>query len=314
MDRRNIVVFVSSTQQGLRLDQVLGATDLLSRTRARKLIAQGAVWVDGRRTKVAGRKMQSGQRIEVFLGGREEDVSAERRDLPVLFRDERFVVIDKPCGLPSAPTPSKSQGVVTSILVDQLGLQREPFPVHRLDRDTSGIMVLALDRQGAALATRLQERGLITRKYLALAVGRPESDDGTWDAALGRDPRRQGRWRVTAAGRRAETKYRVLGPSRFSGIWLLELELVTGRTHQIRIHMAHAGCPVLGDPWYGTGRDLPDGCDGAWVRCLGGRPRMFLHSAFWETKDQALSLSVSSVPDWKGEIEAHWTEQTGLWR
>ncbi len=303
--RGPLVVIVTPGQEGLRLDQVLGATEELSRTMARRLIGQGAVWLDGRRIKVFGRRVRAGQRIEVYLeetsnpkGSGKTTAVTRTPAVKVLYRDERFVAIDKPPGMPSAPTPRRQDGVATSETAGALGLDHAPQPLHRLDRDTSGVMVMALSQDAAKLVSSLQQEGVIERRYLALSLGRPEQDEGLWDAPLARDPGRPGRWRVWDRGRAARTGYSVLGPSRFEGLWLLELTLQTGRTHQIRLHMSHAGCPVVGDPWYGAAGSIVSPSAGTWARSLDGRPRMFLHSKLWGLRDDRLTLRIESVPDW----------------
>ena len=300
MSRRADII-VTGDNVGERLDKVLSSTGLVSQREGRRLIQQGSVWVDGKRVKGVGRKLGVGQRVIVYLPLRPSSVPrgpssvprGEPRGLPgdaasgspanvpsgleVLHQDREICAIHKPAGLASAPTPRRDQGVATTILARQLGLSAPPIPIHRLDRDTSGVMVLALNREAAARYTELQMRGVVERRYTAVGRGAVAPRSGRWEWPLARDRRRRDRWQVDAQrGKRAVTLYEMGAPlERFPSLFFYHLQLVTGRTHQIRLHMAKAGAPVVGDPWYGYGRRRP-------VRHLGGEvvnpPRLLLHS------------------------------------
>ncbi len=283
---RRFELLVGPRDAGTRLDVLVARLPGMSRGRARRLIDRGAVWVDGRRVRVAGKRLGQGRRVVVFVGeeAREEpDLTAR-----VLYLDDHLVAVDKPAGLPAVPTPSECRVVVPVLLARQLGWSQEPVPVHRLDRDTTGVMVLARDRDTANEVAECLAAGKVQRHYLALAMGMPEEEEGVWDWPVERDPRRVGRWRIAPAGRGkpAVTKYRVLGPvRRLPGVWALALQLVTGRTHQIRLHMAHAGLPVLGDRWYGA---VPPGVE-----------RMYLHSHRWKLSCGKRRVSVEADPEWR---------------
>lgn len=267
-----IELTVSLAEAGERLDKVLGAHPALSRTLARKLIDSGAVFVEGRRTHRASRAMAAGERIRV---PRELPTLVEVDLVPrLLHRDERLLVVDKPAGIPSAPTPLGVTGTLPALLAQQLGLGRLPLVVHRLDRDVSGVMALALDKEGARRLTAAFQAGSVRKWYHALVAKAPPLEAGTLDAPIGRDPCRRGRMIVSGGGDPARTDYRVTGAvPGYPGCHVLELRLHTGRTHQIRVHLAHLGCPLLGDRWYGGPRRITS---------LAGKsvpvPRLGLHS------------------------------------
>jgi 23S rRNA pseudouridine1911/1915/1917 synthase len=254
---------VDEKDRGLRLDQLLAArVPGLSRRKARVVIDIGGVFVDRARVKVAGRLLKPGQVVEVHLGGaleratKEVGRAARDRDadaLPdyrVVFEDEHLIVVDKPAGLLTAPTPESDRGN----LADLLARRREPpeilFVVHRIDLPTSGLLVFA---RTAAANRALSERFRvhdIDRAYLAVLAGTVEGDRFTVRAPVGGKDAVSHLEVVRRFGERA-TQVRVA--------------LETGRTHQIRIHAAHLGHPVLGDPTYGQRGD----CD---------PPRLALHA------------------------------------
>ena len=205
------------------------------------------------------------------------DAQPEPIPLDVVYQDADVLIVDKPAGLVTHPAPGHSGGTLVNALLalDQAdggglgtiaGIQR-PGIVHRLDRDTSGLLMVARnDAAQASLQAQLKARR-VHKRYLALVSGAVAAQLGRIEAPIGRDPRHRTRMAVVASGREAITGYRVR--ERFAGWTLLELELVTGRTHQIRVHLASIGHPVAGDQVYATGaaRRGPDG--------LG---RMFLHA------------------------------------
>jgi tRNA pseudouridine32 synthase / 23S rRNA pseudouridine746 synthase len=171
--------------------------------------------------------------------------------LPILFRDARFVVLDKPAGLPVHPGPRGGASVEDAF--PTLSRRRDgPWLAHRLDADTAGCLVVALRRAALLAAQQAFASGAARKTYWAVVVGGPEGEAGSVDAPLAKRSDRQG-WRmvVAADGQRAVTDWCVLG--RGAGVAWLELRPRTGRTHQVRAHCAHLGCPVLGDPLYGGG-------------------------------------------------------------
>src|SRR5262249_2401681 len=198
---------------------------------------------------------------------------AEAIPLSILYEDAHLLVVDKPAGLVVHPAPGHEAGTLVNALlshVPELDAAEDvarPGIVHRLDKDTSGLLVVAKDAPThAALAAQLQEHRMIKR-YLALVEGHMPVPEGTVEAPIGRDPRSRQRMALVAAergGREARTQFRVLRQGR--GRTLLEVQLETGRTHQIRVHMAAIHHPIVGDPVYGRSQPpLP--------------PRQFLHAA-----------------------------------
>lgn len=290
-----ILVTVPPGAAGERLDRFLGAQPGFSRTLARRLIDAGAVFVQGTRIRRASRPISPGEVIraprglpplcETSLGPR------------VLHQDRHLLVVDKPPGVPSAPTPLGVRGTLPELLREQLGLGQLPLVVHRLDRDVSGVMALALTREGARRLTLAFEHKNVRKHYRAIVWGAPPLESGTVEAPLGRDPARRGRMRVAPGGDPARTDFRRLGEvPGYGGCHLLELRLHTGRTHQIRVHLAHLGCPIVGDRFYGGPLRVTDET-GRTVAV----PRLCLHSARLELPladpDGPLSTFEAPLPE-----------------
>lgn len=263
---------VTADQDGERLDKVLGRRPGCSRTLARKLIDAGAVFVNGRRTRRASRTIRAGDHIRAPRALPEVG-EVELIDR-ILFRDQDLIAVDKPAGVPSAPTPYGVRGTLPELLRRQLQLKELPRLVHRLDRDVSGVLVLALHRRATRRLTAWFRQGRARKLYRALVGGRPAAPSGELDDPIGPDPAHPGRMRVSSRGAAARTSYVMVGEAAcFPGCSDLELVLHTGRTHQLRVHLAAAGLPVLGDRWYGGQRRLV-GVDGQSVTV----PRLCLHA------------------------------------
>jgi 23S rRNA pseudouridine1911/1915/1917 synthase len=245
---------VGPEDDGNRLDKVV-ATMVASRAQAQKAIADGRVKVDGQPVSKS-RSVLEGQTVAVMVPPERAaaTISHEQSDVPIVYQDDAIVVVDKPAGMVVHPAPGH-RGVT---LVEALGgrtaggPEDRPGVVHRLDRDTSGLLVLA--RSDSALRTlqaALSERR-VKREYLALVQGTPPAHAGTIDAPIGRDPRDRTRMAVDGdTPRSATTHFKVL--EHLGLTTFLAVTLDTGRTHQIRVHLEAIGHPVVGDPTYGDG-------------------------------------------------------------
>ncbi len=249
-----------------RLDRYLSRElPSLSRSRLQGLIRRGRVLVDGLPALKSGQKLKTGQEIILEIPPPERTtVVSEDIPLDVAYEDEDLIVVNKPQGMVVHPSKGHQGGTLVNALLHHCrnlsginGVLR-PGILHRLDKDTSGLLVAAkTDAAHLGLAEQLKKR-LVIREYLALAYGRPSAGRGTIDAPLGRHPRERKKMAVSPGARKAVTHYCLL--EEFPGVSLLRLRLETGRTHQIRVHLAYMGHPVLGDPVYGRRRekfDLP---------------------------------------------------------
>ncbi|MEW6750212.1 MAG: RluA family pseudouridine synthase [Candidatus Latescibacterota bacterium] len=240
----------------MRLDLFLGQRcPDLSRSRIQGLIRAGSVLVNQRPAR-CGYAVRPGDRVALEIPAPTPlQVAAEPLELSVVHEDADLLVIDKPAGMTVHPAPGSWQGTLVNALLhhcpDLSGINGvlRPGIVHRLDKETSGLLVVAKsDAAHRSLASQLETRRL-HREYVALVWGVPDAGAGSVDAPIGRHPADRKRMGVVLAGRRAVTHYRVT--DRFAFTAGLKLELETGRTHQIRVHLQHIGHPVFGDPVYG---------------------------------------------------------------
>jgi 23S rRNA pseudouridine1911/1915/1917 synthase len=272
--------------EGDRLDAFLAKKTELSRARVQKLIDAGRVRIGGATSLRKSEPVAAGQRVEVDVPP-PEPVSLVPENLPidVVYEDDALLVINKAAGMVVHPAPGHARGTLVNALLHHVtdlqgvGGRLRPGIVHRLDKDTSGLMVVAKrDDAHQALTAGLRARRM-RRLYQAASWGHLTAPTLTVDAPLGRDPRDRKRMAVVATGRRAVTHVRVR--ERWVAAELLDVALQTGRTHQIRVHLAHAGHPVVGDPLYGTGWGRGMGGPGrSWAAALTKRvPRLFLHAA-----------------------------------
>jgi 23S rRNA pseudouridine1911/1915/1917 synthase len=243
-------------RSGERLDVFLArALPDCSRAAARRLIESGHVLVDGRAGK-GSQRLSAGARVEAIVPPpRPSALSPEPMPLDIVYEDAGLLVVNKPSGLVVHPSAGHAEGTLVHGLLayaDDLsgaGGEERPGIVHRLDRDTSGLLMVAKnDHAHAALSRQLQER-TVRKFYLALVHGVPRPERGVIDAPIGRDPRNRQRMAVLAGGRPARTGYAARATR--GGYTLVVARLETGRTHQIRVHFAGMGCPVAGDPTYG---------------------------------------------------------------
>ena len=270
---------IAAPEDAPRLDTLVASALQLSRNQAATLIAEGRVTVDGRREK-ASYKAAAGESIAVQLPPPQptRPVLAEQIPLVVLYEDDDVLVIDKPAGMVVHPAPGNWSGTLVNALKGRGGPLsqggdaaggREGI-VHRLDKETSGLLLVArTDRAHQVLGAELQARR-IRRRYAALAWGHLSADQLSVDKPLARDPRDRKRMAVVNTGRPARTDFTRL--ARFDSADLLRAHLHSGRTHQIRVHLAAIGHPVVGDDTYGGGG----------ARRLVGLPphRHFLHAAW----------------------------------
>ncbi len=270
-----VTVTVPPSAGRRRADRVVADACGLSRSYVQRLIEDGRLTVGGQAIK-SNTVLDAGTSLELDIPDRPPaTIEAEEIPLDIVYEDDDVLIIDKPAGLVTHPAPGQNSGTLVNALLARggaaaygaIGGADRPGIVHRLDRDTSGlIMVGRNDRAQAALMAQLKARR-VKKTYLALVAGATEAENGRIEAPIGRDPRHFSRMSVTASGRPSVTAYRVR--ERFAGWTLLEIDLLTGRTHQIRVHLASIGHPVAGDRVYATGaaRTGPDGLE-----------RLFLHS------------------------------------
>jgi 23S rRNA pseudouridine1911/1915/1917 synthase len=271
-----IAVEVPEGAAGSRADRFMADASGLSRAYVQRLISEGRLTAAGRVLR-ARDPVAAGARLELDVPPvRDDVVEPEAIPLEVVYEDADVLVIDKPAGLVTHPAPGHEHGTVVNALLamdagrgelSTLGGVRRPGIVHRLDRDTSGLLMVARnDAAQVALQAQLKARR-VKKTYQALVAGSVAAQVGRIEKPIGRDPHDRMRMAVVADGKPAITGYRVR--ERFGAWTLLEVDLVTGRTHQVRVHLASIGHPVAGDPVYarGTSRRGPVGLE-----------RLFLHA------------------------------------
>jgi len=270
---RGEAFLVESGETGTRLDVLVGHRLGLTRSFANKLVRKGEVRLSSAQVPKPSLKLAAGTLVEVIIRDIEPlDLEPEPVDFGVVYEDEEILVIDKPAGLVVHPAPGHWTGTLVHGLLyrdPRIGLINRvlrPGIVHRLDATTSGLLVVArtseaLDRLILSFKSRAVEK-----RYLALAWGKPRQAKGVIEEPIGRDPSNRLRMAVVEDGKSSRTDYRVLASYR-EGFSLLECDLRTGRTHQIRVHLRHAGHPLVGDTLYAPRKKSPFPTE-----------RVFLHS------------------------------------
>ncbi|WP_242341330.1 RluA family pseudouridine synthase [Anaeromyxobacter sp. SG66] len=292
---KRLSLAVGPADAGERLDRFIAARGGISRGIARRTLDAGGVFLDGRRCKVSGKLLHEGQEVVVNLeeAGRSAPAPGALDRSRLLYADRDLVAVDKPAGVPAQPTLTTDQGTLPELVAALLGA---PVTlVHRLDRETSGVTVLARSAAAAAALAEAFRTGTPEKTYLALCARAPAPPEGRIDAPLGKDPARAGLRRVDPRGDAAATRYRTLREGPLAA--LVEARPETGRTHQIRVHLAHLGAPLLGDPRYGGPRRVGEVAI----------PRVMLHARRLEIAHPASGARLvfeASVPDDFGAAEA----------
>ncbi len=263
---------------GIRLDAFLSADGALTRSQAARLIVEGRVRVNGKPAAKSAR-LSGGETITVDVPQlRETALPPQDIPLDVVYEDDDVIVVNKPTGLVVHPAPGHPDGTLVNALLHHcgdslsgIGGEKRPGIVHRIDRDTSGLIIAAKnDAAHLALSAQLKDHSL-SRTYECLVTGNMKQDSGTVDAPIGRSSADRKKMAVVPTGRRAVTHWEVV--ARYPGVTHLRCRLETGRTHQIRVHMAYIGHPILGDTVYGAKKPVP----GLTGQCLHAAGLRFIH-------------------------------------
>ncbi len=274
----NDILYVKAQESGERIDALLARSiENLTRSQAQRLLESGLVTVDGAPVK-KNRKTAPGElyRVEIPEAA-ETELVAQDIPLDIVYEDGDVIVVNKPRGMVVHPAPGHPDGTLVNALMfhcgdslSGIGGEKRPGIVHRIDRDTSGLIIAAKnDAAHLALSEQLSDHSL-ARVYECVVHGRMREDAGTVDAPIARHPSDRKRMAVVPGGRRAVTHWEVI--ARYNGWTHLRCRLETGRTHQIRVHMAHIGHPLLGDEVYGKSPEK-----GLTGQCLHARELKFVH-------------------------------------
>ena len=286
---------------GARLDAWLAANvEELTRSAAVRLIEEGRV-TRGGKPLVKKDKVIGGETIEVALPEPEKvDVVPQNIPLNIVYEDGDVIVVNKPKGMVVHPAPGHSDGTLVNALLyhcgdslSGIGGELRPGIVHRIDRDTTGLIIAAKnDFAHQRLSAQLQDHTL-SRIYRCIVIGNMREDSGTVDAPIGRHPVDRKKQAIVADGRRAVTHWRVL--ERYQGLTYVECRLETGRPHHIRVHMAHTGHPILGDTVYGNKKEVP-GLQGQCLHAVGLR---FIHPR----TEQPVELSCGLTEEFEVQLK-----------
>jgi 23S rRNA pseudouridine1911/1915/1917 synthase len=300
-------IVIDPAQAGMRLDMVLNEFlqqhhEGVSRSSVQKLIEQGGVRRDGSGALKSNHKVREGEEYTVLLAEEQaRDLGAEDIPLSILYEDDAIIVLDKQPGLVVHPAPGNAAHTLVNALLHHTPNLSSVNPlrpgiVHRLDKDTSGVMVVAKTNESHHALARQFSEHTVRKVYCALVRGRMEFDEGVIEVSIGRHPRRRNEMAagIGLASKEAQTKYRTL--FRGEGFSLVELFPRTGRTHQLRVHLAFLGHPILGDMTYGKGQ--------------GTFPRLALHArsiGFLHPVTQAFVEYAAPLPP---EFAEHYPQST----
>jgi 23S rRNA pseudouridine1911/1915/1917 synthase len=303
-DATELALTVEADAAGQRLDRWLAArvTDV-SRARVQELIEGGHVRVDGVARKRAHR-LHEGARVDIEVPPRLlDELRPEPIALTIVHEDEDVLVVDKPAGMVVHPGAGHRDATLAAAAlahapaIARVGGERRPGIVHRLDKDTSGLLVIAKTLRAYESLTRQLAERTAKRRYLAIVHGHVRGERGTIDAPIGRDPRHRQRMAVLTPGRGKRAITRWVVAERFRDFTVLDVGLETGRTHQIRVHMASLGHPIVGDRVYGPKASPPIPLDGL---ALHARALSFVHPA-----TQAVKEFTASIPDRLERLLSH---------
>jgi 23S rRNA pseudouridine1911/1915/1917 synthase len=301
---------VEAAEARLRLDEFLaGRLGEISRMRLRRAIAEGEVTLNGA-TSHAGKRIEPGDEVRVRIDDETPTaMTPEPIPLEILYEDDSLAVVVKPAGMVAHPTPHHRSGTLANALSHHFNRDRAPgapwvrpgLP-HRLDGATSGLMVVAKSQRALSRLTIQFLNRRVEKRYLAIVYGRVLENEAVIDAPIGYDPDQRPRWRVLPEGRPSQSRFQV--QERKGGFSLLDLEPITGRTNQLRIHCAHHGHPIAGDPEFGL--DLVAERYGGAPYARPAPSRLALHAsalAFPHPSDGRPMQFVSELPE---ELAAWW--------
>jgi len=303
-----VVTFCVVVPESPRLDRFLAEELSLSRTAAARLIAEKRVASDGAPLR-ASAQLRRGAVVTVTLPAEAapRTYAPAHRDLTFVYEDEDLAVLDKPAGLVVHPGPGHWEDTLVNVLVGRgtplsEGAAGRPGIVHRLDRDTSGLLLIAKTDLAHRRLAQALERREVERRYAALTWGHIAHSPATIEAPIARHPTERQRMAVRAGGRHAVTRLEVV--ARFAHVDLLRLRLETGRTHQIRVHLAHVGHPVVGDREYAFGgsRRVTPGERRAAEELEALAPRQLLHAALLRFRHPTTGVPVSLRSEWPAEL------------
>ena len=299
-----LTLTATSEDRGARIDTWLAArVEGLTRSAAAKLLESGGVAVNGV-SAAKNYRLTGGETVEVTRPEVEE-IAVEPQDIPldVVYEDQDVIVVNKPVGLVVHPAPGHPDGTLVNALLHHcgdslsgIGGEKRPGIVHRIDRDTSGLIIAAKnDAAHLALSAQLSDHTL-ARTYECLVMGNLRQDSGTVDAPIGRHPTDRKKMAVEPRnGRRAVTHWEVI--ARYNGVTHVRCRLETGRTHQIRVHMAYIGHPILGDTVYGAKKPVP----GLAGQCLQAVELRFVHPRTGEL----VTVSCPRSPEFEQQLRKY---------